>query len=514
MSYTYETINVNKLFLNSKNYRIDFERYQTQSEIVERLYEEEDIIEMIKGIVSFQGIYPHESLIVIPNNKNGYTVMEGNRRLLAIKTLLDIIKPPIKYESEVVNLRSKLKQENLNTLKELRCVVYNLSDNEYLKIIADKHSTVNYARWGQISQWHFFKDTYISNGKDLGKTSSELGKSKGDVSNYIHFYNLISYIRSLPYWDQKGLRNEIEKNKLKATKFTRPLGSTSVQNELKIEFDDELELKIPDSNKAEFDYILCTYAEASLINDKSDDDFIYTRSEPDQVTELIKGWKEEYEKNFQKDEKPNYGLKNENDSKTDETTTKNDKSEGKNGDEGKRGENLNEKKHRTRTPTQHPRYFRQLRVSKTLNDPQLEHIAAEISKITVKNFPLATLLLTRSLIEKALIYRLRKKQEWEGFMKEMQNYKTKNGQTTDRRGNFTLDDIVKYCINRVENLFSDYRTASLAKKALAKFQDKNGIRKDLNDMTHESLAIPSETRVQSIADEIRPLIEKILLEEE
>ena len=74
------------------------------------------------------------------------------------------------------------------------------------------------------------------------------------------------------------------------------MSSKLVPNELNIDFDNELELEIPKDNKDGFDYILCMYAEAVLINDKNDDDYIYTRSEPPDVVELIKGWKEEYRK--------------------------------------------------------------------------------------------------------------------------------------------------------------------------------------------------------------------------
>ena len=48
-----ETVEINNLFLNPKNYRIDYERYNTLEKVVDRLYLDEDIIGMIKGIVGF-----------------------------------------------------------------------------------------------------------------------------------------------------------------------------------------------------------------------------------------------------------------------------------------------------------------------------------------------------------------------------------------------------------------------------------------------------------------------------
>ena len=62
---------------------------------------------------------------------------------------------------------------------------------------------------------------FISNSKDLEITSNKLGINKGYVSSHIRYYNLLSYIRSLNYCDEKGLRDQIEKNnKLQPTKFT------------------------------------------------------------------------------------------------------------------------------------------------------------------------------------------------------------------------------------------------------------------------------------------------------
>ncbi|MGP6240068.1 hypothetical protein ACNF40_06620 [Cuniculiplasma sp. SKW4] len=489
MGYTYETINVSKLFLNSKNYRIDFDRYKTEAEIVERLYEEEDIIEMIKGIVRFQGIYPHESLIAIPNNKNGYIVMEGNRRLLAVKTLLDIIKPPLKYESEVINLKSNLKPETLNSLSELRCVVYNVSDNEYLKIIADKHSAVNYARWGQISQWHFFKDTYISNNKDLEATAVELGKSKGEVSNYIRFHNLLSYIRSLPYWDQKGLRNEIEKNKLKPTKFTRPFGSRAVLNELNIEYGDDLELKIPNSNKAEFDYILCMYAEASLINDKSDDDYIYTRSEPPQVVELIKGWKEEYRK--QNPGKSGFSPTNE--GKNIEEKIKDGNGDGSSGGQNPGKEKPKKPDEDHQKGRNKVRYFSNLKC--TVDEPHLIGLTDELTKINMTQFPAAAIMLTRSLIEAALLYQIDKK----NMKKEYRNFLDKEHKKDG------LKAILNFSIKNRSLLFDDPKSANgLEYLETSKYKDF------MDDIVHSKWITPDETDVANIAGKIRELLRAII----
>lgn len=246
--YEEKVIDIEKLFLDPKNYRIDFERYNTTEKAVERLYLDEDIMGMVKGIVNFPGLHPHEKMIVVPKDKGEYKVLEGNRRLLAIKSLLGMIEPPAKHKREIAGLASKLSEETKESLRHIGTVVYEVGDKGYLKILADKHSSLSYQRWGQISQWHFFKDLYNLNKRDIDLTANDLGKSKGEVSNYIRYYNLFSYIRSLPYWDENNLREQIESNTLKATKFTRSLGFTDVKNALNLNYDGYFEVILPEEN--------------------------------------------------------------------------------------------------------------------------------------------------------------------------------------------------------------------------------------------------------------------------
>ena len=135
-----KTIEVEKLLLNKENYRIDFERYNTPSKVINRLFQSEKIIEMIQGIVSFRGVYPHEKIIVVPIKNGRYKVVEGNRRLLAIKAILGQIEVPEDFKNRVENLASKLNEPEKDNLRHLGAVVYDVNDNAYLKIIADKHS--------------------------------------------------------------------------------------------------------------------------------------------------------------------------------------------------------------------------------------------------------------------------------------------------------------------------------------------------------------------------------------
>ena len=472
---TDKMINVDDLLLNQRNYRIDFDRYNTTEKVIEKLYEDENIIEMIKGIVDFQGLYYNDRIIVTPKDDNRYIVMEGNRRVLAVKSILGKILIPQRYRSRVDAITSKLSEEAKELLKVLPAVVVDTNDTSYLKIVADKHSTISYQRWGQISQWHFFTDIYEEKNRNIDSTANELGKNKNEVSNYIRYYNLIKYIRSLPYWEEKGLRDKIERNNLKATKFTRPLGYTSVLNELNIQFDNSLELEIPETNKERFNYILCNYAAASLILDNTDDDSIYTRTSPSEIIDLIKDWKTEYENNSEETyEEIENKTKEPYKQKTDKPV------------EVKPSKENNDRKSKSGNPV---KYFSNLKC--TIDNDRLKRLTRELSKINMTQFPAAAIMLTRSLLESALVYQIGKK----GLRGDYYKYEGYDG----------LKKILNFSIKRKNDLFADPKATHGLE-----YLENSKYKEFMDDIVHNKWIDPHETDIANIAGKIRELLKAIL----
>ena len=470
-----EIVDIDELFLNPKNYRIDYERYNTVEKVVERLYLDEDIVGMIKGIVEFRGIYPHERLIVIPKDSSGYTVIEGNRRTLAIKSLLGTITPPDKYKREVLSLAAQLSNEVKESIRRLGVVVFDTDDKRYLKIIADKHSTVNYERWGQISQWHFFKDFYESNHGDLDLTSKELGKKNSEVASYIRYYNLIDYIRSFSYWDENDLRDKIERNILEATRLTRPLGYVDVRNALNLSWKDNLEVKIPENDLEEFNEILFKYANSALISKGGDYESIYTRSDPNEIIGLINGWKEEFRSK-----------------KTEiKTETKNDKEESGKQNKQQYGDKTNQgndKKNsvKGKKPVV---YFSDLKCTVDIN--RLKSLTRELSRINMTQFPAAAIMLTRSLLESSLLYQIKKKE----LNSDYHRYNGKDG----------LKKILNFSISKSKVLFNDPKSG----KGL-EYLESSKYKDFMDDVVHSDWINPHASDVANIAGKIKELLKAIL----
>lgn len=486
--YEEKVIDIDSLFLDENNYRIDFERYNTLPKVIERLYLDEKINEMINGIVNFPGIYPHEKLIVIPKGDGKYKVLEGNRRVLAIKSLLGEIEPPPKFKREVTAASAKLSDETKESLKHIGAIVYDIGDKGYLKILANKHSSISYQRWGQISQWHFFNDLYDLNKKDIDLTAKDLGKSKAEVANYIRYYNLFSYIRSLLYWDENNLRDVIESNTLKATKFTRPLGFTDVRKALRLEFDEEFNVKILFDDINGFNQILCKYAQASLIDDKSDDDFIYTRSEPGQVVELIEGWKKEIGISEKKIE-------------TEGKTGTSGQSKGTHSTESnKKGNREKETKHKKPAV-----YFEDLKCA--VDDQRLKKLTTELIYLSkssrMDKLTISGVMLTRALLESCLLYQVKKVGKFGDYKKSLV-YENDGKTFVSPEG---LKNLVGFVLKNVDDIFSKTNVKS-AKKAL---EELTSSRLDyLNSIVHGSWLDPTPEKIRGIAGDMRELLRVIL----
>ena len=472
---------------------------------MERLYLDEDITGMIKAIVEFQGIYPHDKLIVIPKDGSGYTVLEGNRRVLAVKSLLGIIKPPAKYLREVLSLSAKLSEKAKESIRHVGVVVYEKEDQSYLKIIADKHSSISYQRWGQIAQWHFFTDLYEANNKDLDLTANELGKNKSEVSNYIKFYSLFSYIRSLPYWDEKELRDQIESNALKATKFTRPLGIRDIQKSLKLNWNDKFEFTVPEEHLDTFNNILCKYAEASLLLDKSDDDFIYTRSTTEGVLELIQNWKDELnlnenpDSNSKKDLGVNSVIVESNNLGKEQT------------ENDFRSNNKSDKKDKGTTKGTHKKpvkYFEDLKCS--VENQRLKRLTTELVELSKNNrmekFPAAGIMLTRSLFESCLLHLVENKNKKGDYYKSLE-YEKDGKIFVTKEG---LSNLVSFVLKEVNSLFKA-KNVKFATKALQ--QVKASHLDTFNSIVHDTWLDPSGFMITGIAGDIRELLRAILTDD-
>jgi hypothetical protein len=158
--YSIQEIEVGKLLLDVRNPRHDILGSQTETlgEII--LDQKVRLVKLAKDIVDF-GMNPADLTIVIPSEDESdkFIVLEGNRRVAALKLLSDPAMASLGYDAMNVN-KIKLYSERYkeSPIESLRCVVFAQRDdaNHWIEL---RHTGVNEGRgvvpWGAKEKARF-----------------------------------------------------------------------------------------------------------------------------------------------------------------------------------------------------------------------------------------------------------------------------------------------------------------------------------------------------------------------
>ncbi len=176
-----ETINPLELSFDRKNPRlVEYDlKNKTEDELVILLWKALDAKEIAMSIAA-SGYFINDPLIVL---KEGGTniVIEGNRRLAAIKVLLN----REKYKNEIKDI-PEIEQDKLDTLNSIP--VFYQTREESWKFLGFKHVKGS-AKWGSYA-----KAKYIANVKNnFGTNLNEISKQIGDTHNTVRklYYGLM-----------------------------------------------------------------------------------------------------------------------------------------------------------------------------------------------------------------------------------------------------------------------------------------------------------------------------------
>lgn len=164
-----KSIKINDLLVNSENPR--FESVNSQTEAIKRLVLEQNdkLYRLAKSIVE-KGLNPSELPIVIEDfQQDGmYRVLEGNRRITAIKILNN---PDLIDFSEFQKMRYKKLRKDFDEKKfeEIRCVVVeNESEaNHWIKLRhTGENNGVGIVSWDRTQQKRFERNLGLKSPED------------------------------------------------------------------------------------------------------------------------------------------------------------------------------------------------------------------------------------------------------------------------------------------------------------------------------------------------------------
>ncbi len=225
MDWPIEEKNITDLFLDQHNIRTPLSDAD-QNALIRDMFTNEDAFELVKSYL-LNGIFPDEFPIVI-NEDGRFVVLEGNRRLAALKA---IIEPDIvpSWKKKIESLLS----ESKFTFEKIRIVIAPNRDAA-IKHIANKH-TINYRKpWKPLREAYFFK-SQIDNGKTIQELIEEYPEH--DVVRFIKMLEMHHLAKAIKIEDEL-IPKVHDERKFPITTLERFYNDKNVSDFLGIEFDE------------------------------------------------------------------------------------------------------------------------------------------------------------------------------------------------------------------------------------------------------------------------------------
>lgn len=188
-----KTIKISDLFLDSDNIRLDITDPISQDAIINDLFANENAIEILENI-AINGFFPDELPVALMEN-NKYIVLEGNRRIAALKALArpEII-PFLEKKIKTIIKSSALPTEEIK-------VIMAPDRDSAMRLLANKHTQITRKPWSPLRQAYFYKAEI-----DRGKTIQDLRNDYPtvDINKFLRMTNMHKIVKSIKY-DSKAI---------------------------------------------------------------------------------------------------------------------------------------------------------------------------------------------------------------------------------------------------------------------------------------------------------------------
>ena len=200
---------LDQLWLDPQNPRLPLsQRGKKEEDVIDYMLREEGLLELMASIGE-RGYSPAEPLLVIKRDSGGFTVVEGNRRLAALKLLNGTYTP---------SMRAKLVEEIIGAAKQkpsnIPAIEYPSRD-AILSYLGYRHIT-GIKQWDSLAKARYLHDLYnraAGEGKsDLGGIYSSLARTIGSRADYVKRlligYKVMEYLNDEAYLGIKGMTED------------------------------------------------------------------------------------------------------------------------------------------------------------------------------------------------------------------------------------------------------------------------------------------------------------------
>ena len=224
-------VKVGSLLLDPKNTRIPADNQSdSQRQLLHQLLEHEDVKKLASSIAKL-GLFANERFVVLPYGRR-FVVLEGNRRLAAIKLLLNPELAP--SPAQVRYFRALSAKSDLSSLNKVDVAI--VTDRlSAAPIIAALHTGDAKRRWSSLQQARFYKELQ-EEGLSSADISEQLGISLGQVRSFLRAEKLHRVALSLDL--DAPARGRVEDPRFPLTTLERFLESKIGRKFLGIELDE------------------------------------------------------------------------------------------------------------------------------------------------------------------------------------------------------------------------------------------------------------------------------------
>lgn len=185
-SWPIKEVQVTNLKLDSRNPRIPSHGpAKRQRELIAELITHDNVYDLAKGIVN-NGYFPLETLIGLTEDGDSI-ILEGNRRLAALKVLISPELAPVDVQSKFRKLSTKIDPSDIRKVR----VLFAPTREAAAPLIMQKHTREQVLRWSPLMQARFFQEL-LRDGMDVEDMAREYLVSPANIAKALRLDTMYS----------------------------------------------------------------------------------------------------------------------------------------------------------------------------------------------------------------------------------------------------------------------------------------------------------------------------------
>lgn len=234
-----DKLKISNIDIDSFNPRLSSsETNLSQNELLNEMVTKYRIYDLAKSITQ-DGYFPDKRIIVFRESKSKqFTVLEGNRRVTAIKILLN---PDILESNEIEKFR---KLSNLIDKKQIEeiDVVIAPSREAANPILFKEHTQNTSMSWSRLMQAEFYINQ-IANGHSIEDIQKNYNIQKSEILSFLKLFNMHELASRQTNLSTKAKQIVLDKQNFPASVLERVYDSPSMKSFLKIDFNEKGEVR-------------------------------------------------------------------------------------------------------------------------------------------------------------------------------------------------------------------------------------------------------------------------------